>query len=62
MRFFPKIALIAKKRPLKVTSIIFLFTEVEQLAVYQLLPNLTIWEDFRWLSSGGEPVSMWAPL
>ena len=31
----------------------FLFKEVEQLVVYQLLPNLTTWENF-----GGEPVSM----
>ena len=42
MRMFPKIALIAKKRPLKVISKTFLFREVEQLAVYQLLPNLTL--------------------
>ena len=33
----------------------FLFGEVEQLVVYQLLPNLAIWEDFIWLSSDSEP-------
>ena len=46
MRIFPKIALIPKKHPLIMTSVTFLFKEVEQLTVYQLLPNLTIWEDF----------------
>ena len=30
----------------------------EQLVVYQLLPNLTILEDFEWPSSGSEPVNM----
>ena len=40
----------------------FLFREVEQLAVFQLLPNLTVWEYFAWLSSGTEPVGMWAHL
>ena len=63
MCIFPKLALIAKKSPLKVNSTTFLFREVEQLAVYQLLPNLTISEDFGWLSSGSEPVmSIWEPL
>ena len=47
-----------KKSPMKVTSITFLFREVEQLAFYQLLPNIAILEDFEWLSSG--PVSKWA--
>ena len=36
MRIFPKIALIAKKRLVKVTSTTFLFRELEQSAVYQL--------------------------
>ena len=36
--------------------------EVEQLTVYQLLPNLTIWEYFGLLFPDSEPVSMWAPL
>ena len=36
----------------------FLFWEVEKLAVYQLLSNLAIGEDFGWLSSGSEPVSI----
>ena len=44
VRVFPKTALISKKCLLKVTSTTFLFKEVEQLAVYQLLPNLAIWE------------------
>ena len=40
---FPKKnVLIAKKRPLRMTSTTFLFREAEQLGVYQLLPNLTI--------------------
>ena len=42
MHIFIKIYLITKKHPVKVTSTIFLFREVEQLAVYQLLPNLAI--------------------
>ena len=42
MRIFPQIASFAKKRPLKVISTAFLFREVEQLAVYQLLPDLAI--------------------
>ena len=46
LHILPKIILIATKRPLKVTSTTFLFREVEQLVVYQLLSNLTIWEDF----------------
>ena len=46
MCIFPKIALIAKKCQLKVISTTFLFREVEQLTVYQLLPNLTIREYF----------------
>ena len=62
MHIFIKINLITKKHPVKVTSTIFLFREVEQLAVYQLLPNLAIWEDFGWLSSGGELVSIWGTL
>ena len=37
-------------------------SEKKQLTVYQLLPNLAIWEHFVWLSSGSEPVNMWAPL
>ena len=43
----PKIVLIAKKHPLKVTSNAFLFREVEQLEVYQLLPNLKLESDLR---------------
>ena len=39
MRIFPKVALIAKKRPLKVTNTVFLLREVEQIGVYQLLPQ-----------------------
>ena len=46
MRIFPQIASFTKKRPLKVISTAFLFREVEQLAVYQLLPDLAIGEDF----------------
>ena len=38
------------------------FRETEQLVVYQLLPNLAVWENFGWLSSGSEPASMWGPL
>ena len=56
MRIFPKIALIPKKHPLIMTSVTFLFKEVEQLTVYQLLPNLTIWEDFGCLLA----VNQWA--
>ena len=37
-----------KKSAMEVTCTTFLFREVEQLVVYQLLPNLTIWEDFVW--------------
>ena len=44
MRIFPKIASIAK-RPVKVTNTALMFIEVEQLAVYQFLPHLTIWKD-----------------
>ena len=62
MRIFPKIVLIAKRHSLKVTSPTFLFREVEQLAFYQLLPKLTIWGYFGWLSCGSEPVSMWGTL
>ena len=41
----------------------FLFREIEQLAVYQLLPGLAIWEDFSLMTGcDNEPVSMWAPL
>ena len=58
MHIFPKITSIAKKNPVKVTSITLLFREVEQLAVYQLIPNLATLEDFEWLSLGSEPVSM----
>lgn len=47
-----------KKSPMKVTSITFLFREAEQLACYQLLPNIVILQDFEWLSS--DPVSKWA--
>ena len=47
----PQIVWIAKKRQLKKTSTTLLCREVEQLAVYQLLPNLAIGEDFGWLSS-----------
>ena len=36
MRIFPKLALTAKKRSVKVSDTTFLFREVEQLAVYQL--------------------------
>lgn len=42
MHIFPKIALIAKKRSLKVPSTTILFREVDQLAVYQLLLYFTI--------------------
>ena len=55
---FLKIASIVKRCLVKVTITAFLFREVEQLAVYQLLTNLAVWEDFGWLSSGSEPVSM----
>ena len=58
MHIILKIASAAKKRPMKVTSTMFLFWEVEQLAVYQLLSNLAIGEDVGWLSSGSEPVSI----
>lgn len=44
------------------TSTTFQFIKVEQLAVYHLLPDLIICEDFGWLSSGSEPVSMEAPF
>ena len=44
--FSKKNVLIAKKRPLKMTSTTFLFREAEQLGVYQLLPNLTIWHQW----------------
>ena len=44
MCMFPQIALFEKKHPLKVTSTTFLFGEVEQLAVYQWLPDLAIAE------------------
>ena len=37
-----------KKGAMKVTCTMFLSREVEQLVVYQLLPNFTIWEDFVW--------------
>ena len=47
-----------KKRPVKVASTMFLSREVEQLKVYQLLPNFAIWGDFEWLPSGSEPVIM----
>ena len=43
---FPKIVLIAKKCPLKMTSIMFLFREVGLLMIYLLLPILTIWQEF----------------
>ena len=36
MRIFPKIVLIEKKRPVKLTGTIFLSKEVQQLVVYQL--------------------------
>ena len=62
MRIFLGIASIAEKRPVKVTSITFLFREIDQKAVYQLLPNLAILEHFGWLSSGSELVNMWGPL
>ena len=45
------------------TSIMVLFREIEQLAVNQLLPDLTIWEDFSLMTDcDNEPVRMWAPL
>ena len=44
--FSKKNVLIAKKRPLKMTSTTLLFREAEQLGVYQLLPNLTIWHQW----------------
>ena len=46
MHIFLGIASIAEKRPVKVTSITFLFREIDQKAVYQLLPNLAILEHF----------------
>ena len=46
MHIFPKFASISKRRTLKMTSTTDLFRKVKQLAVYQLLPNLTIREDF----------------
>ena len=66
MLIFSKIALISWLQKVSIESDqyhTFLFREVEQLAIYQLLPNLTIWECFGWLFSGSElAVSMWAPL
>ena len=62
MRIFLGIASIAEKRPVKVISITFLFREIDQKVVYQLLPNLAILEQFGWLSSGSELVDMWGPL
>ena len=51
MRIFPQIASFANKRPfLKVTSTTFRFREVGQLVVYQVLPDLNIWEDFGQMS------------
>ena len=46
------------------TSIMVLFREIEQLlAVNQLLPDLTILEDFSLMTGcDNEPVRMWAPL
>ena len=46
---------------MKVANTTFLFREVEQLVVYQMLSNLDIWEDLGWLSSGSELESMWGP-
>ena len=42
MCIFPQISSFSKKHQLKVTSVMFLFREIEQLAVYQLLPGLAI--------------------
>ena len=58
MHIIQKLLQLQKKRPMKVTSTMFLFWEGEKLVVYQLLPNLAIGEDFGWLSSGSEPVSI----
>ena len=62
MHIFLKIASIAKKSPVKVTSTTFLFQRSRTISRYQLLPNLATGEDFEWLSSGSEPVSMWGSL
>ena len=48
MHIFPKIVLITKKGPLKMTSTMFLFRQEEELAVFHLLPNLTVSGDFMW--------------
>ena len=45
MHDFAKIVLIAKKGSVKVTSTTFLLRKAEQLVFYQLLPDLTVWED-----------------
>ena len=58
MYIFTKLALIAKSG-LKETAPCSSSEIAEQSVVYQLLPHLTIWEYFTWLSSGSEPVSMW---
>ena len=50
------------KRRLKVTTTTFLFREVEQWEIYQLVPNVSRWKYFGWLSSRSEPVSMWGSL
>ena len=61
MNNFLKIASLTKKVRWKWPVPRSCFREAEQLAVYQLLPNLATWEDFEWLSSGSEPVSLWGP-
>ena len=43
------------------TSTTFLLRDVEQITVYQLLPDLAVLKNFRWLSSCSGTVSMRGP-